>query len=160
MLLNNKVKMNVSEFIEFLGSRGASEVVFYLNNGTVFSPHFHISFISKVDKTGFTCEKIPYAEAFVEIQLWVADDVNHRISGDKFLSILSKLDLQAADLLKDLNIQLDLNGVLSSFSLRQSEGLLVLNPLKASCPVPELCVVDNVQEEVNSGACKPGSGCC
>jgi hypothetical protein len=82
--------MNFPEFHQILESHPDHGITLALPDGTEAPSHFHITEVGAVSKTFLDCGGKHHSENFCVLQVWVADDYNHRIKAGKLAAILSK----------------------------------------------------------------------
>ena len=81
---------------------------FELPSGDLVPNHFHVTEVGKVTKHFIDCGGVIRKEEVVSLQLWEADDYDHRLHPQKFLDIL--LLSEKAFNLKDLEIEVEYQG--------------------------------------------------
>ena len=79
-------------------------LAFELPNGSLVPNHFHVTEVGKVTKHFIDCGSVIRKEEVVNLQLWEADDYDHRLHPEKMLQILT-LSEKAFNL-QDLDIPL------------------------------------------------------
>jgi hypothetical protein len=99
------------------------------------------------------------------MQLWLAEDVDHRLSPQKLASII----LQAANLWnqEDLPIEMEYQeNTIGRYDLSFSNGVFKLLTKQTACLAPDQCGIPQEKVKLNlseinpTTTCKPGSGCC
>jgi hypothetical protein len=63
-------------------------VSFKLENGTFVPEHFHVTEVGMVTKNFIDCGGVIRTEKTVNLQLWNADDFEHRLKPAKLLNII------------------------------------------------------------------------
>lgn len=94
-------------FIKSLSENPQSRVEFYLPNGNQVPTHFHITDVGSVFRHFIDCGAQVRNESYVQMQLWLGTDIDHRLNCDTVLKILNhsgavleKLpDLQSTDVI-------------------------------------------------------------
>ena len=94
-------------FIESLSENPQSQIEFYLPNGNQVPAHFHITDVGSVFRHFIDCGAQVRNESYVQMQLWLGTDIDHRLNCDTVLKILNhsgavleKLpDLQSTDVI-------------------------------------------------------------
>lgn len=135
--------MNIREFKQALRDCPQSHVRFRLPDGSLSAPHAHITEVGLVTKSFIDCGGTTRSEAKCLLQLWVADDVDHRVAAGKLLSILEK----AAHLFDSEELPVDVEhdvGFISQFQLvaaemTASELVFALAGKHTACLAPEKC---------------------
>ena len=147
--------MNIKEFLSHLTRNAPLPVAFILPDGKAVPAHFHITEVGHVEKRFIDCGGTIRTQASARLQLWAADDTEHRVGCAKALQVLERgVGLLGAT---DLPIEVEHDfPLLTVFPVLGSvveggERVFLLGATKADCLAPEVCVPN---------ACKPGSGCC
>lgn len=147
--------LSLAAFRRLLGERPQDGLRFRLPTGSLAPVHAHLTEVARVEKRFVDCGGTVRTHASARVQLWTADDTDHRVDCGKCLSILDRgASLIGSDALP-FEVELDLP-YLSLFeavgTAREGDELVVLlSPVKADCLAPDVCV---------PSACRPGSGCC
>lgn len=142
-------------------------VNFLLPDKTFVPEHFHVTEVGVIEKKFIDCGGTIRAEKVVNLQLWYADDHDHRLSAQKLLKIiqLSENKLGIENLPIEVEYQSDTIG---KYGLSYNGKHFVLETkqtdclAKDNCGIPEDKVAVAFKELVtmNANACTPGSGCC
>lgn len=82
--------MRLSEFKAGLLGRGVVPVRFVLPNGEPVAAHAHVTEVARIDKRYIDCGGTHRTETYCRMQVWVADDVDHRLAASKLAGILDK----------------------------------------------------------------------
>ena len=78
--------MTYKELIQVLDN--IQHLVFQLPNGQYIPGHFHITEVAKNTKEYIDCGSVQRKEAKASFQIWVAEDVEHRLTPKKWKAIL------------------------------------------------------------------------
>ncbi len=155
--------MKLSELQEVL--KGKETITFVLPNGSKVASHFHVTEVGLVTKHFIDCGGVERIEKKVNMQLWEADDFDHRLQGEKLRNIieLSKNKLG----LGDLDVEVEYQGdTIGRYELAHSEGVFNLISTKTACLAEDACGIPQKMKldlsslAANNSACTPGSGCC
>jgi len=84
--------MDLKEFKSTLVNASEKSLQIVLPDGTEIPKHFHVTEIGQVRKDFVDCGGEKRTSTSCVIQIWVATDVDHRVSCDKFLKILGLAD--------------------------------------------------------------------
>jgi len=152
--------MKLSAFQAALCANSHENLAILLPNGNNVPAHFHITEVGRVEKNFVDCGGKTRHLAFASLQVWVADDVDHRLPAAKLAAIMEK----ASGLLgeDDPEMQVECQeGTIGLFSIEGSEvrdGALVfsLANKQTACLAPEVCLPESGEE----ASCCGGSGCC
>jgi hypothetical protein len=130
-------------FKKILGSNGSLSVRFRLPDGVMVAPHAHITEVGLVTKSFVDCGGTLRSEVKCQLQSWVADDVDHRLSAAKLLSIIDK----ASGILgrEDHTVELEHDvGFATQFQVVGAEAIagelvIQLAGRHTACLAPEKC---------------------
>jgi hypothetical protein len=91
---------------------GMEKLSFELPDGTFVPAHFHVTEVGVVDKQFIDCGGTVRREKVASLQLWQANDYDHRLAPQKLLSIieLSERVLEMEDLEVEVEYQADTIG--------------------------------------------------
>jgi hypothetical protein len=130
-------------------------ISFVLPNGKPVQPHFHITEVGRRTKDFIDCGGTVQQESVVNLQLWLADDIDYRLTPEKLLSIieLSEEKLNLENLEVEVEYQTETVG---HYQLQLKDSQLLLIPTKTDCLAPDKCLVP---AEKNTTSCC-SSGCC
>jgi hypothetical protein len=155
--------MKVRELMERV--KQLNEISFELPQGDLVPAHFHITEMGVVNKHYVDCGGVQRQERMATFQLWVAQDVEHRLTPKKWLSIID-LAAQLYQLSEEeivVEYQMDTIGV---FDLKWNENRFLLSKKTTACLAEDACGIPAVKPRIrlsnlgNANACTPGSGCC
>lgn len=143
-------------------------LLFQLPDGTSVPAHFHVTEVGEVTKRFIDCGGTHRQERLVSLQLWSANDYNHRLHPGKLVSIIELAEKQLG--LGDLEIEVEYQGpdTISKFSLAAGEnGTLLLTSKHTDCLAKSDCGVPEPKQAVSlagfvadKAGCTPGGGCC
>ncbi len=80
--------MTVKELKDLLLSNSNCSLLFHLPSGHTVPAHFHVTEIGQVKKTFIDCGGTRRETTNCVLQLWTADDLDHRLTSMKLLQIL------------------------------------------------------------------------
>ena len=143
--------MTVKEFRTALADNPGAKMHWMLPDKSFVPTHYHITEVGKVQKDFIDCGGTIRSMTACVLQVWVANDVDHRLETTKLAAIMRV----AAPLLQfdDLPMEVEYEqGVISQYPIGGMEvtpsGLLFyLGTKHTACLAPEKCGVD-------------GMGCC
>jgi len=150
-LLCEDPSMTVKEFRAALAANPAAKMHWMLPDQSFVPAHYHITEVGKLQKDFIDCGGTVRSSKACLLQVWVADDTDHRLETTKLASIMEI----AAPLLESDELPVEVEyeeGVISQYPIGGMEvtlsGLLFyLGTKHTACLAPEKCGVD-------------GSGCC
>jgi hypothetical protein len=142
--------MTVKEFRSLLAAHPDERMHWMLPDGGFVPDHYHITEVGRVRKDFIDCGGTVRSLESCVLQVWVADDVDHRLDTSKLLKIM---DVASSSLgLGDLPVEVEYErGVVSQYPLGGFEmtpkGILFyLGTKHTACLAPDRCGV--------------GGGCC
>jgi hypothetical protein len=153
--------MLLSELSTFL--TGWDRLTFTLPDGTRVPAHFHVTEVGEISKRFVDCGGTLRQERTACLQLWSADDYDHRLHPEKLVAILeiAKRDLG----LGDLSVEVEYQGgdTIRKFGLSIVDDGLRLTGLQTDCLAKDRCSIPKKAISLNdhlAPSCAPGSGCC
>lgn len=154
-----KFMTSIDKLTNWLSTIKDSPVKIKLPDGDV-PEHFHVTEIGRVDRKFVDCGGALRLTQHCSMQVWVANDVDHRITTTKLSGMFGKV--QELISLHDLPVQIEYGDkVAATYNLKDVEfkgddGLvLVIEPKQTECLAPEICGV-----EVLENNCCSEEGCC
>ena len=164
--------MKLSELKEILPT--LNNVQFQLEDGTFVPGHFHITEVGFITKDFIDCGGTVRNEKVVSLQLWNANDFDHRLKPGKLLKIiaLSEKHLNIADTEIEVEYQGDTIG---KYALGFDGTSFMLQSKTTSCLASDKCGIPqdppagqagkrkvklSALQTVPSSCCTPESGCC
>ena len=157
--------MKLSEFKNSL--KDAEAVNFRMEDGTYVPAHFHITEMGEVQKRFIDCGGTVRTESCVSLQLWNANDYEHRLTGGKLLKItaIAERELDIADLEMEVEYQ---NSTIGRYGLEFDGTDFLLTSKATAClagdtcgaPAPKTKLSLAGLAEKRKSECMPNSGCC
>lgn len=153
--------MTINDLKNFLNDK--KDVNIKLPNGTHIPNHYHLTEVGRITKDFIDCGNTKRSEVKASIQLWVADDIDHRLVPEKFIKILNKSDELFN--IGDVEIEVEYQGdTIRKFGLSTESDHLILTQKETACLAADACNVElpqiNISEMAASQCCAPGGGCC
>lgn len=152
--------MKLHEFKAHLAGHAAAPVRFILPDGTPVAAHAHVTEVARIEKHFVDCGGTQRADAFCRLQTWVADDLDHRLTAGKLLSILER----AAGLLKSEELEVDVEHELEyitqcplqAATATASELQLQLGVRHTDCLAKDRCLPPlNAPQAIRLGKSRP-----
>lgn len=139
--------MNVREFRHLLAHHPAERMHLMLPDGRFVPAHFHVTEVGRVQKDFIDCGGTRRSTTSCVLQVWVADDTDHRLAAGKLAGIMEV----AAPLLGSEELQVEVeyeSGVVSQYPIGRAEatpsGLLFeLGTKHTACLAPQKCGIDS-----------------
>jgi hypothetical protein len=156
--------MKISQFKSALQLAKPSDSPQFLQiNGLAVSAHYHITEIGLILKNYVDCGGVVRQERKATMQIWLANDTEHRLSTQKLLDILEKSEQLFG--LKDEELEVEFQGqTIETYSLSTQDFGFQFVSKKTTCLAPDHCGISDAQlpleMQKKSTACTPNSGCC
>lgn len=156
--------MKLSLFKEKLN--GLRQLNFIQMDGNFVPRHFHISEAGLSTKHFIDCGGTIRIEKNISLQLWVANDFEHRLEPKKLLTILSIAEPLFGN--EDLDIEIEFQGeTIGRYGVNFSEENFILEAKQTNCLAQDHCGIPAEKLKVNladlqtkSSCCTPGGSCC
>ena len=156
--------MKLSEFKNILKNKKSLD--FYLENGDIVPPYFHITEVGQVSKKFIDCGGVIRDDSFISMQLWHANDFDHRLSTQKVIDIIYIAEKKLP--IEDLEIEVEYQkSTIGKYSLEYNGTCFVLKSKSTACLDEDKCGIPNEKLNVslsnlnnNSTSCSLESGCC
>ncbi len=154
--------MKLSEFSRALRESPDENLAFVLPGGGSVPSHAHVTEVGRTVKTFVDCGGKLRKSAVASLQIWVADDTDHRLPTAKLALIME----QAGPILGDDDPEMQIECQRESISLFAVEGVsrgdgalvFTLANTQTGCLAMDVCLPDGGAEE--EGCCGGGTGCC
>jgi hypothetical protein len=147
--------MTVAEFRVALLAQPGLALRFRLPTGGLTPIHAHLTEVARVEKRFIDCGGTVRTAVSARLQLWTADDTDHRVGCAKGAQVLERgaALLGSTDLPLEVEYDFPLLTVFPVVGSVIEDGarVFLLGTLKADCLAPDICTPK---------ACQPGSGCC
>lgn len=167
--------MKIQSFLQTLAAM--SELRWALPDGSLVPAHAHVTEVALMTRRFVDCGGTHRMERRIQLQLWVANDVDHRLDPSKLMRIIRETeDWMEWD---NHEVEIEYQGkTIERYGVEIMEGVLALQPLQTNCLAQDRCGLPMLEETSNStrtveetipqpksqapvvGRCKPGSGCC
>lgn len=144
-----------------------NHVQFQLENGTFVPEHVHITEVGFITKDFIDCGGTIRKEKVVSLQLWNANDFDHRLKPEKLLKIieLSEKHLNIEDAEIEVEYQSDTIG---KYALDFDGTNFILQGKMTACLASDKCGVPQEKQRiklselqtVQSSCCTPDGDCC
>jgi hypothetical protein len=131
-------------------------------SGLPVAAHYHITEIGLVLKNYVDCGGVVRQERKATMQIWLAQDVKHRLSVEKLLGIIEKSEQLFG--LKEEELEIEYQGqTIEHYGLAIQDFGFQFIAKQTTCLAPDHCGIPNEQlpEDLKKGSCcAPNSGCC
>ncbi|MGB5942808.1 MAG: DUF6428 family protein [Leeuwenhoekiella sp.] len=157
--------MKLSEFKTALAS--LKKVSIKLPNGESVPAHFHVTEVGKVTKHFIDCGGTERHEEVISLQLWQADDYDHRLHPEKLEAVV-KLSEEKLNL-SDRELEVEYQGeTINKFGIAFDGEHFLLTTKMTDCLAKEDCGIPQKKPKVKlsklmaaaNDPCIPGNGCC
>lgn len=127
-----------------LAEAGSRTLCFVRPDGSRIPAHAHVTEVARIEKRYVDCGGTSRADRFCRLQVWVADDLDHRLTAAKLLSIL-KL---AGPILGDDELEVDVEhevqvitqSPLDAVGIEGDEMLFWLTARHTDCLAKDRCL--------------------
>jgi hypothetical protein len=159
--------MKLSELKQHLST--LSEIHFYMDDGTSIPEHFHVTEVGVLTRDFIDCGGTVRSEKTINMQLWEANDYDHRLSPQKLLHIIESSQKTFA--MEDWEVEVEYQQTtIGKFKLEFKESHFILTPTATACLAPNSCtppLIGKEKPKIKLGdsfsqkfTCSPDSGCC
>jgi hypothetical protein len=156
--------MKRSEFKLHLST--LNDLRFFMEDGTVVPAHAHLTEAGIITRKFIDCGGQLQQTTCTNLQLWVAEDVDHRLSPDKARRIITQFEEMFEPEDHEIEIEYELSTVGRYTPVPTPHGF-TLRAIHTACLAPDSCGVPNVKERKSlsnlmtpAPVCKPGGTCC
>jgi len=149
--------MKVSSFFKNIDTVSEDkQVVFKTPDGKFIPFHFHVTEAATINKKFKDCGGVERNETYASIQLWVANDFEHRINAGKIRKIiLNTLIDNENDMDIVVEYETDTLSTYNIDSVEIVENTLVYSLIKkkADCLAPDKCGIAAPKKQCCGGKC-------
>lgn len=150
--------MKTSELQNILAAHRDHQLVMMLPDGGCVPAHAHVTEVGRIDRHFIDCGGTVRRSSFCCLQVWVADDTDHRLTAGKLADIIGRaaaIDVSALD----VEVEYE-DGLISQFPVLDACAddktvVLSLGTKHTDCLAKELCLPASP-----GGECCGGSSCC
>ncbi len=151
--------MTIKEIKASLSSNPQKAVFFQLPEGHAIPPHFHITEVAFSKKDFIDCGGTIRHEGKCLLQIWVADDTEHRVDTTTFAKILK----HAKPIIptEALPVEIEYNDPgftlfpIKQVRVEEEKLTFLLAHRQTDCLAKDVCGIQS-----NPESCEPNSGCC
>jgi len=153
--------MTIQELKTSLRGSEQKSLSLILPDNTVVPAHFHVTEVGYVKKEFIDCGGKVRLEEKCLLQIWVADDVEHRVSAGKLVEILDHGSpvLPSEDL--PIEFEYEFPHVsqfeLAALNSDDESVSLIMGNKHTDCLAKDVC---GIAPEASDNCCSPSSGCC
>jgi hypothetical protein len=154
----------LSALLDALSARPDAGLTIQLPDGSTVPAHFHVTEVGRVRKDFIDCGGTTRSWARCVLQVWVAGDVDHRVSAGKLAHIIrlagpNILGENASDL--EVEVEYDV-GVITQFPLvavdaRDDSLVLRAGGKHTACLAPDRCGDPTSTSSGATGCCAPAT---
>ncbi len=155
------IPLTLQQLVEALNKADGRIVRFELPTTTLLSPHVHVTEVARIDKKFVDCGGTLRTDSSCRLQIYQADDTEHRITAAKFAQILAK----GAGVLSSATLPVEVEApYLSVFPINaqrieEKQIVLSLGMRHTACLAEDVCFPASLQAKTGA-TCAHGSGCC
>jgi hypothetical protein len=149
--------MLFQEFKQITQNNPAKEIKIYLPNGEIIPEHFHLTDIGTIAHNFIDCGGVVGSNSWVQIQLWVADDKDHRITTTTISKIITASEkiLQNSDS-EEIVIEYQHSDSATKYNvvnINVGDNIIInLGVINTTCL--------EIERNPNTGKCGNNSSCC
>jgi hypothetical protein len=157
--------MKLSDFKKYLGN--IQSLRFLQQNGELVPLHFHITEVGLITKHFLDCGGDVHTEKLANVQIWVADDLDHRLEPKGLLKIIDLSNKVLGN--EDLEVEVEYQTqTIGKYSIEMQGNNFVLIAKQTDCLAKIKCNIPQAKQKLqlgelvtaNEGCCTPGGGCC
>lgn len=162
----NSPTLLIQELLDYLAKQ--ETITINLPDGSLVPSHYHVTEVGSVEKKFIDCGGTLREERVVSLQLWSAEDYDHRLHPGKLSKIISMSQSKLG--FGNLPVEVEYQGkTIGKYGLEVGSKGLELTTKTTACLALEAC---GLPEEVSkvavslgdmmskSASCTPGGGCC
>jgi len=153
--------MHLSNFIKTLEK--LEVLKFQLPNGEFVPPHFHITEVGNINRNYIDCGGVLRQEKKINLQLWVASDIEHRLKPENLLNIIQLAKKQLGFYNEEVEVEYQ-QSTIGRYELSFIGDVFQLINTQTACLAPDQCGIPKEKARVRITAsglnCSPDSGCC
>ncbi|MDP0491459.1 MAG: DUF6428 family protein [Verrucomicrobiota bacterium JB023] len=156
--------MTIAELKKSIAPFNDEQLQIKLPDGELVPAHFHVTEVAFVKKDFIDCGGTIRHEGRCQLQVYVADDVDHRIPVSRFLKILDHGGPVIPTEQLPVEVEVEYPYV-SNFPIESIESngdghvTLILTTKHTDCLDKDVCGIAPKSEDQDA-CCAPGSGCC
>lgn len=143
-------------------------VTFTRPGGQAVPAHFHLTELGEVTKAFVDCGGQFRRERRATLQLWTAEDYDHRLTPAKFRGIIEMGQTQLGLNDEEVEVEYQMQETIGRYGLVATDDGFQLTKLETACLALDACGVEQPAKPkrmsvslVDTGAtCTPGGGCC
>lgn len=152
--------MKLKQFKALLEANPNKQFLIQLPNTRQVPVSFHVTEVGQINKVFIDCGGKVHSAQTCQLQVWVGDDVDHRLETDKLAKILTLAQSIVTNDDVDLEIEYE-DSIISQYPIAEAtvseEAVtLYLTTKHTDCLAKELCLVPSS----NGAACCGPTGCC
>ncbi len=155
--------MTLREFKAVLHQYAGHAVRFEFLAGGQIEPHFHVTEVGKVTKDFVDCGATRRNHQVCNLQIYVANDVDHRLTAEKLHAILSKAAVLQLDESLPVEVEYQQQTIgsyaVSDHAVFPDRLTFELKSKQTACLAPDQCGIPALSV-LTGDPCDRESGCC
>ena len=143
--------MEIKRVVSLLAQAGESDIHIMLPGGAFVPAHFHVTEVGRVQKKFVDCGGTKRELDYCVIQVWLANDIEHRISSKKLTDIICLSDkligLDNLEVMVEYGKDVVSQYFVSNVELTPKGPLFTLVAKETECLAPDKCGVGGCVQE-------------
>ena len=133
-------------------------VQFEMPDGTFVPAHAHLTELGWITKQFIDCGGTIRQEHKVSLQLWTAEDYDHRLGSDKMLKIIELSERKLP--IENATVEVEVQGqTIEIYGLSFEGSHFKLLPQQTDCLAKENCGIPELELSTTAKSCGPGNCC-
>ena len=149
--------MKLLEFKKKL--RSLKQISFELPNGKLVPENFHVTEVGESTNRFIDCGGKARIETTINLQLWEANDYNHRLHPEKLVDIIEICEKTLKIDNNEVEIEYQGSTTIKKYNVQFDSNKFKLIPVFTDCLAKDACDLPQKNESKNN-SCSPESGCC
>ena len=155
--------MTFREFKAVLHQYAGHAVQFDFLAGGQIEPHFHVTEVGKVTRDFIDCGGTRRSHELCNLQIYVANDVDHRLTAEKLHAIVGQATVLQLDESLPVEVEYQQQTVgsyaISDHTVLSDRLTFLLKSKQTACLAPDQCGIPALSV-LTGEACERESGCC
>lgn len=147
--------MTIADFYQQVSE--AADLRFFLPDGAEIPSHFHVTEVGLMTRQFIDCGGVMRESTWVHFQLWVANDIDHRLMPQKLLKIIDQT--QAKIPFGNVPLEVEFQGeTIGRYDVQKHKDGFQLVAKQTACLAEDACGIPAVKPRIRLSAL--GNSCC